>query len=227
MKQSIMKAKAAAKTKIKRVMTKSSKKLMKLTKHGQNIPTGAGCLSTNLNGKACPNMRVSRGVPYCSKCVKTGDPSLKVCEHPKFGKILVANRELKKPYYAAWWGTLMPKSKLPYERQEWALQTPKGFIDAIPHEGSQLKYCACPGPNELPTINFSSNHDALLEKASKTCLLFSTMRDIPKNYQVTMMYNEDEKTTKEFFEERGLVRGDVGTKEHPSFRKKNAEPVAF
>merc|ERR1712046_202488 len=138
-----------------------------------------------------------------------------------FGKILVANRELKKPYYAAWWGTLVPSSKMSDKSKEWALQTTKGMIDAIPHKGSQLKYCACTGPNEVSTINFSYNFDALLEKPPKgqkpyvTCLLFQTLRDIPKNYQVTMMYNADEKSTQEFFDERGIVRGDVGTAEYP------------
>lgn len=33
--------------------------------------------------------------------------------------------------------------------------------------------------------------------------------------QVDMMYNKDEKSTDEFFNERGLTRGDVGTKKYP------------
>lgn len=30
-----------------------------------------------------------------------------------------------------------------------------------------------------------------------------------------MMYNKDEKSTDEFFQERGISRGDVGTKRYP------------
>ena len=36
--------------------------------------------------------------------------------------------------------------------------------------------------------------------------------------QLDMMYNKDEKTTDDFFQERGLTRGDVGTKRYPVSR---------
>ena len=49
-----------------------------------------------------------KGVPYCLECLQNGDPSLKVADHPKFGKILVAARDLPKGYLAAWWGDLLP-----------------------------------------------------------------------------------------------------------------------
>jgi hypothetical protein len=218
-----------AKTTTQKTMkSKSIKAVIKpprLTKNGQNIPSGNGCLSTSVkDGKACPRPRAEKHLPYCKQCLKTGDPSLKAVQHPKFGKILIAMRKLPKLYYVAWWGTLVPSRKLPEKRQEWALQTTKGYIDAVPHPGSQLKFCACPGPGELPTIDFSSNFDIFLKKAEKTCLLFSTRRDIPQNHQVSMMYNMDEKTTDEFFQERGLVRGDVGTKEYPCCRKSPNHP---
>lgn len=111
-----------------------------------------------------------------------GDPSLKAVKHPKFGKILVATRNLPKGYYVAWWGKLCPKKQVPYKRMEWALETSKGMVDAIPYKGSQLKYCACPGgirittyslqlqlltvtgPNELPTIDFAPNSVAASDK---------------------------------------------------------------
>jgi hypothetical protein len=156
--------------------------------------------------------------------MKTGDPSLKAVKHPKFGKTLIAMRTLPAPYYAAWWGSLVPKKKLAIPKHEWALQTTRGMIDATPFKGSQLKWCSCPGPSELPTIDFSSNFDILLRKAPKTCLLFSTKRDIPKNNQITMMYNMDEKTTDEFFAERNLVRGDVGCAKYPACRKSPNHP---
>ena len=32
-----------------------------------------------------------------------------------------------------------------HKRMEWALETDKGMVDAVPYKGSLLKYCACPG----------------------------------------------------------------------------------
>merc|ERR1719375_1676339 len=211
--------------KCKRICAKPLQKPPRLTKHGQHTPSGNGCLATSAkDGTPCPYPRIEPGVPYCKKCIKTGDPSLKAVKHPKFGKTLIATRDLPKPYYAAWWGKLVPKRKLPTPKHEWALQTTKGMIDATPFPGSQLKWCSCPGRSELPTIDFSSNYDMLLRKAPRTCLLFATLRDIPKNNQVTMMYNMDEKTTDEFFAERKLVRGDVGCDKYPACRKSPTHP---
>ena len=36
--------------------------------------------------------------------MRTGDPSLKAVKHPRFGKILIAKRNLPRGYYVAWWG---------------------------------------------------------------------------------------------------------------------------
>lgn len=77
--------------------------------------------------------------------MQKGDPSLKAVKHPRFGKILVATRKLPKNYYVAWWGKLCTKKQMPLKRMEWALETSKGMIDAVPYKGSLLKYCACPG----------------------------------------------------------------------------------
>lgn len=159
--------------------------------------------------------------------MERGDPSLSVKEHPKYGKILVAARDLPKGYYVAWWGVLKNEKALPDKNWEWALRTAHGMVDATGCPGSQLQFCACPGPNELSTINFAQASEALLTKDRKTCLIFSTLRDIPKNHQLTMMYNYDEATTNEFFEERGLTRADVGTKKYPALRKKMSGPAPW
>ena len=37
------------------------------------------------------------------------------------------------------------------------------------------------------------------------------------------MYNKDEKSTDEFFKERGVARGDVGTKRYPATRTRGAK----
>jgi hypothetical protein len=194
---------------------------VKLTKSGQHPPKGNGCLSTSKAGHPCRHPRVSKLIPYCKQCMKCGDPSLKAVQHPRFGKILIAIRNLPKRYYVGWWGKHMPRKELPQKRMEWALQTKKGMIDAVPFPGSLLKFSACPGPNEVPTIDFSSNSDVLLKPKEKMAtLMFSTLKEIPKNHQLTMMYNADEKTTDVFFKEQGITRADVGTSKYPALRKK-------
>merc|ERR1712232_140304 len=157
------------------------------------------------------------------KCLKSGDSSLKVRQHPKYGKILTAARQLPKHYYVAWWGTVVPSSKLPKEKEEWALRTPVGMIDATSHKGSQLLFCACPGPAERPTVNFAPNQAALLAKKTPLCgVIFRTLHSIPRNHQLTMMYDEDAKTTDQFFKERGIVRANVGTARFPALRRSDA-----
>merc|ERR1719163_1062495 len=83
-----------------------------------------------------------------------------------------------------------------------------------------MQFCQCVGPSEKPTIDYSDDYEGLLAKEDKTCLLFGTLCAVPKNHQLTMMYNKDEKTTNEFFEERGIVRANVGCKECPALKKK-------
>ena len=46
--------------------------------------------------------------------------------------------------------------------------------------------------------------------------LFNTTMEVPKNHQLCMMYAENAAAANEFFEERGLTRCDVWTKEHPT-----------
>jgi len=193
------------------------------TKQGQHVPTGGGCIATSLAGRPCPRPRATMLVPYCRQCMRTGDPSLKAVKHPRFGKILVARRTLPKPYYVAWWGRLKSPRKLPDKHWEWALQTDKGIIDAVPHKGSQLQFTACPGPHEIANIDYAPDDTVLLKKATKdgmACSIFCTSKEIPKEHQLTMMYNSNEKTTNEFFAERGLVRADVGTATYPAMPKK-------
>jgi len=200
----------------------------KLTKNGQHKPVGCGCITTSLTGKACPNPRASKYIPLCAGCSKNGDPSLKPVKHPKYGMILTATRNLPKGYYATWWGNLKPRKKMTEKAMEWALVTAKGTIDATPFpNGSQLQFSACPGPSEVPTIDFAPNSVSILAKTARTCEIFHTLRDIPKNHQITMMYNLNEKTTDEFFEERGLKRMDVGISKYPAVRKQKAGPAPW
>lgn len=222
----------AATMKTKKVVkdSKAAKRVVKRTKHGQNLPTGDLCIATFKDGRACPMPRSGPAVPYCRRCMKAGDPSLKVEQHPCYGKILVATRDLPKGYYAGWWGKLVPQKQLALKRWEWALQTGKGMIDAVGHAGSQLKLCQCPGPSELATIDFAPNDSSLLRHAVKGkmgCALFRSLRDIPKSHQVTMMYNLDEASTDKFFKEQGITRSDVGTKKFPALRKKQAGPAPW
>lgn len=194
-----------------------------LTPSGQNPLMGNGCIATSLNGKPCPGKRKDEHMPYCPRCMKTGDPSLAVVKHPKFGKCLIARRNLKKGYTAVWWGRRMNSKTIPKKNMEWALTTPPyGIIDAVPFkESSQLQYCQCPGPEEKPTIDFAPEGlcDVLLEYKPTTCRAFQTLCDVPKNNQLTMMYSWNEKATEQFFKEMGIKRSNVGFPKAPALKK--------
>lgn len=197
---------------------------MRLSRAGQHQDAGLGCIATlPPSGKPCPWPRVQPELPYCKQCILKGDPSLRVEQHPHFGKILVATRDLPKGYRVAWWGKLVAKSRMRLKDWEWACESKFGVINSVPFPGSLLQFCACPGLGEVPTIDFARDFEALLKRGLKTCLMFSLLRAVPKRYQLTMTYNKDETSMDEFFMERGLLRGDVGTPEFPSFRKSKAE----
>jgi len=168
-------------------------------------------------------------MPYCKKCFQAGDPSLKAVKHPRFGMILIAMRDIPKGYYAGWWGKLLKKkSEMPKPHMEWALETTKGMVDAVPYKGSLLQFCACPGPNEVPTIDFAPNSDCILQRGQQFgCAIFRTLKPVPRNHQVDMMYNKDEKSTDVFFREQGIKRADVGTEKYPALRKKSAGPAEW
>merc|ERR1712032_1225180 len=173
-----------------------------------------------LSGAPCANPRSEEHIPYCKRCVRTGDPSLKVVKHPKFGRCLITRRRLEKGYVIAWWGKRVAKKDMSLEDWNWALESRVGVINAVPFKtASQLQFCQCPGPSEVPTVDERSNWDVLLKRKPTTCLLFRTLCDMPKHHQLTMMYNKDEKTTEEFFKERGIVRSDVGCRQYPAVKK--------
>eukprot|EP00929_Paragymnodinium_shiwhaense_P120344 TRINITY_DN92284_c0_g1_i1.p1 TRINITY_DN92284_c0_g1~~TRINITY_DN92284_c0_g1_i1.p1 ORF type:complete len:246 (+),score=61.01 TRINITY_DN92284_c0_g1_i1:82-819(+) len=208
----VMKVKQAVK---QQVVTK-----LPLSKTGQHLIKGSGCIATELDGRPCQLPRAESHIPYCKKCMKTGDPSLKVVKHPKFGRCLIAMRPLKKGYYTAWWGKRVPRRQLAEKDWEWALETRAGIINAVPYgTRSQMQFCQCCGPTEKPTIDYVQDFDQLLTYKDKACLLFGTLCDVPRKHQLVMMYNRDEKTTQEFFEERGLVRGDVTCPKYPALKK--------
>jgi len=186
------------------------------------------CISTSLKGEPCHGLlpvKNQKGdlcdmVPYCTTCRKQGDPSLRVTDHPKFGKILVAKRDLPKGYRMAWWGNRTTARKLPEPHWEWALDTQNGIINARPYQkGSLLQFSACPGPHEKVTVWMGPRCDSNLDKSPLTCLVFSTTMPVPKNHHLSMMYNDSPKSTDEFFAERGIKRADVGTKKYPAIRK--------
>lgn len=219
----MMKKNAATTVKIKRTAVKNQKQVvtkLPLSKTGQHLIKGSGCIATCLDGRPCPYARAEAHIPYCKKCMKSGDPSLKVVKHPKFGKCLIAMRALKKGYVTAWWGKRVPRKQLPEKHWEWALESRVGIIDAVPYGAkSQMQFCQCSGPTEKPVIDYNDDFDKLLTFKNKACLLFGTLCDVPKRHQLTMMYNRDEKTTEEFFAERGLARADVWCSKYPALKK--------
>lgn len=197
----------------------SDAKKRKLYKSGQNLMGSDYCIATFLTGESCNATRICAQVPYCKKHMDNGDPSLKVVKHPKYGKTLVAARDLPARYHMGLYGARKSKAEMSEENMNWAFETAEcGFIDPHGYE-AQVKYCQCPGPTEIVTVGFSQLKELITKKAKLGSMLFMTKRDIPKNHQLVMMYAEDEKSTNSFFKERGIVRKDVGTDKYPCFRK--------
>jgi len=201
---------------------------------GQHTISTGLCLATFLDGKPCPGVRANPYVPYCQKHIDQGDPSLKVVKHPKYGKMLVAARNLPSNYHMGLYGARKTKKQMSDDNMNWAFETAQfGFIDPDGYE-AQLKYCQCPGPNEIVTVGFSSIHE-LIDKTSKMgSMMFKTKRALPKKHQLVMMYSDSVSATDTFFRERGITRADVGTPEYPCFRKKipqwmspNVEPESY
>lgn len=219
------------------MMPKPSQKLEKPAtgyipkyKSGQHTVKSGWCIATHLNGKPCMEKQGEKWVPYCKKCMKDGDPSMSVEDHPKFGKMLVAKRDLPKDYYSALWGTRHTKEEMPEADTEWGFETAVGdYVNPVPHKGAQIQFCQCPGPSERVTISFATDCLFMQELTKKEMkkgrdpygsFLFVTSMAVPKNYQLMMMYAENEKSTEEFFRERGITRCDIGIKSRPAILKK-------
>merc|ERR1719330_612109 len=115
------KLKQAASAAVKCAATKQKSKL-RLTGAGQHFASSGLCMATELTGKPCGSAVGAEGVPYCKKCMRFGDPSLKVVEHPLAGKILIAARKLPKSYRIALWGRQCRKKDMPDKGFEWAFE---------------------------------------------------------------------------------------------------------
>jgi len=192
------------------------------TTSGQHSVKSGLCIATNLNGEPCPKIAHASKVPYCTECMKNGDPSLKVVKHKKFGKQLVAARDLPPKYYMALYGDLKDEKDMEEENKNWGFQTEDNmFIDPKKYD-AQIKFCQCPGPNEMVTVALAPEAEYVNKNESMGSMIFVTRREIPKNHQLVMMYCVDEKTTEMFFKERGIERKDVGSKEYPCFTKKKS-----
>jgi len=195
-------------------------------KSGQNTMKSGLCIATHLTGAPCMSSSADKFVPYCQEHKKKGDPSLKVIKHPKFGRTLICARELPPNYYIALFGTTSTYKNIPEIDLEWAFVTSKKiYLNPRSHD-SQLMYSQCPGPNEIVTLGFAKMYEMVSKKEPMGSMLFVTKMPMPKDYQLVMMYNDSEKTTEEFFSDRGITRCDVGTPQNPCFRKNKLKRVS-
>lgn len=199
--------------------SRSAPKGPKLTSVGQAPLCTGQCIATSRAGKACCAATTEDGVPYCKKCMRSGDPALHVAAHPKAGKILCASRALPKGYKMALWGRLKKEKDVAAKAKEWAFVVGKGImLDPTSEKGSMVQYCACAGPGEVAAVTPESGR--YYGGAKYGCWVFRTNRRVPKSWQLTMQYGDNSKGSEEFFAERGIKRCDVGTKGHPAFRRK-------
>lgn len=198
-----------------------------LTKAGQHPLGSQRCISTSLDGKPCGRPTGDKYVPYCKVCMKKGDPSLKVIKHDRFGKALVSNRKLPVGYKFALFGDVLAPENMPEKALEWGFEAHDGtFVNPCDYGGSVIQFCQCPGPNELPTVDFAQpyamieNIDTKGPRGGLGAMVFTSIVEIPKSGQLNMMYEDGEKNTEIFFNERGLTRCDVWMKEYPTRLKK-------
>merc|ERR1719359_1644989 len=85
--------------------------------------------------------------------MQDGDPSLRVVNHPKAGKILVAARSLPKGYRMALWGRMVKENRLSEKAKEWAFEVmKKWYLDPTKFKGSKVQFCPCAGPGEVAAI---------------------------------------------------------------------------
>lgn len=228
---------------------------------GTDAVTGEPC-SEGIRG-GCPHPCV----PYCASCMKNGDPSIIVKEHPRgFGRMVVAARDLPVGYTLALFGELYadavstkklekagklePNDKvsveeatamgrrliMPEVEKEWgfgfAARHDFEWINPVKYEkGSQVQYIQCCGPNETPNMHYAAHK--ILDPKSLTepvhcaknethgAMLFESIRPIKQGEQLCYLYADTEKESDEFFAERGILRCDVWTAEHPTPLKKH------
>jgi len=86
------------------------------------------------------------------------------------------------------------------------------------YERSYLQFAQCPGPNEKGVWTFAEKHHDLIKpkKDKMGSLMYKLKRNVPKNYQLPMLYGEHEYEAEQFFLERGTVRCDVWQKNNPT-----------
>eukprot|EP00391_Amoebophrya_sp_Ameob2_P005273 CAMPEP_0178992092 /NCGR_PEP_ID=MMETSP0795-20121207/5908_1 /TAXON_ID=88552 /ORGANISM="Amoebophrya sp., Strain Ameob2" /LENGTH=286 /DNA_ID=CAMNT_0020683907 /DNA_START=272 /DNA_END=1132 /DNA_ORIENTATION=- len=201
---------------------------VKLTRAGQHKYETRRCIATQLDGSPCGEPWAQEFVPYCAQCMKEGDPSLAVVPHPRFGKCLIAKRDLPKGYHMALFGEVFDQESMPEADKEWGFETVDGvFVNPVHEKASAVQFCQCPGPNEKITVEFADPHILLEDeptgkkkrKHKYGSMLFETQMKVPKDHQLVMMYAENEKAADTFFTERGMERCDVWAEKYPTILK--------
>mmetsp|Transcript_20328 Transcript_20328/g.54303 ORF Transcript_20328/g.54303 Transcript_20328/m.54303 type:complete len:223 (-) Transcript_20328:327-995(-) len=194
-----------------------TKKSVQLTKSGQHSLRSGLCIATSREGKPCCRGTSVKGVPYCEAHMLRGDPSLRVAEHPKCGKILVAARDLPRGYRVVLWGRLCRRKNMSPEALEWGFELMGTWmLDPTGNPGSLVQFCACPGPGEIAALWTDGAGRQGKEFGSRTFVL---PFGLTRNWQATMQYGDNTYASDEFFKDRGLVRMDVGTKRYPAMRR--------
>ena len=85
-------------------------------------------ISTLKTGEPCHGECDHSFIPYCKKCRNTtGDPSISVRNHERFGKMLCAERDLPKGYKAALWGDVVKEADMPDDDKEWGFEINDGL----------------------------------------------------------------------------------------------------
>jgi len=191
-----------------------------VTKAGQNTVRSGLCIATSLSGMRCMKPADVKSVPYCKRCRDKGDPSFRVVQHPKCGKILIAARKIPKGYRAALWGRLFKLKDIKEKNLEWSFEMGQGtyLVDPCDEKGSLLQFCACPGPGEAAAVYSEPGRRWGDGFGSRS---FTLPFGLKKSWQVTLQYGDNTHESEQFFKDRGIRRMDVGTTKYPALRRKD------
>ena len=137
------------------------------------------CIASSTTGKRCCATVTPREgeldeavIPYCDAHLESGDGAVKVAQHPRCGKILVARRPLPRGYRLVYWGNRVPCPRCDKEDRcvsyyPISVKTgERGAYNGVIDPGDTddvMQFASCPGPNEL--VNMRSTDACVVARA--------------------------------------------------------------